>query len=297
MSAALDRAALAAQSDAAVLLRGESGTGKGVLARFIHEQSERRGRRFIIVSGPTLNDELLASELFGHARGAFTGAVKDTAGRVEVADGGTLFLDEVGEISPQLQTKLLRFTQDREYERVGDTTTRRADVRIIAATNRDLDADVAAGRFRLDLLYRLNVVELTVPPLRERSEDLLALAEHFLAFFATKMGRVVPSLTDEAKAALLSYPWPGNIRELRNETERAIVLSRQQTLGPRAFSERIAGTPIRAEPGTPMTLEELERLHIERVLAKAATREEAAERLGIDVSTLWRKRKRYGLDE
>ena len=297
MSTALDYAELAAQSDAAVLLRGESGTGKGVLARFIHERSERRAQPFVVVSCPTLNDELLASELFGHARGAFTGAVKDTPGRVEVADGGTLFLDEVGEISPQLQTKLLRFTQDREYERVGDTTTRQADVRIIAATNRDLEADVEAGRFRLDLLYRLNVVELTVPPLRARSEDLIALAEHFLAFFSKKMGRAVPTLTDEGKAALLSYSWPGNIRELRNEAERAIVLARRGTLGSSAFSGRIATTPLRAEPGTAMTLEELERLHIERVLARTTTREEAAEWLGIDVSTLWRKRKRYGLDE
>ena len=297
MSTALDYAELAAQSDAAVLLRGESGTGKGVLARFIHERSERRAQPFVVVSCPTLNDELLASELFGHARGAFTGAVKDTPGRVEVADGGTLFLDEVGEISPQLQTKLLRFTQDREYERAGDTTTRQADVRIIAATNRDLEADVEAGRFRLDLLYRLNVVELTVPPLRARSEDLIALAEHFLAFFSKKMGRAVPTLTDEGKAALLSYSWPGNIRELRNEAERAIVLARRGTLGSSAFSGRIATTPLRAEPGTAMTLEELERLHIERVLARTTTREEAAEWLGIDVSTLWRKRKRYGLDE
>src|SRR5262249_6567044 len=176
MRAAVDTAIRVAASDATVLLRGENGTGKGVLARAIHAHSARAARPFVVVNCPTLSDELLASELFGHARGAFTGAVRDQAGRVETAEGGTLFLDEIGEIAPQLQTKLLRFLQEREYERLGETNVRRADVRIIAATNRNLEDAVAAGRFREDLLYRLNVVELRIPPLRDRPEDILPLA-------------------------------------------------------------------------------------------------------------------------
>ncbi|MCA9647438.1 MAG: sigma-54-dependent Fis family transcriptional regulator, partial [Myxococcales bacterium] len=165
----------AAKANSPILLRGESGTGKGVLARLAHEHSPRSGRRLVTVNCPTLTDDLLASDLFGHARGAFTGAVRDQRGKVEEADGGTLFLDEIGEISPALQTKLLRFAQDREFERVGETQTRQADVRLVAATNRDLQADVEQGRFRLDLLYRLNVIEVVVPALRERPEDLLRL--------------------------------------------------------------------------------------------------------------------------
>jgi NtrC-family two-component system response regulator AlgB len=297
MNEVLERATLAADADSAVLLCGESGTGKGVVARFIHDRSARRLAPFVLISCPTLSDELLASELFGHARGAFTGAVKDSTGRVEVADGGTLFLDEVGEIAPRLQTKLLRFAQDRQYERVGETTTRHADVRIIAATNRDLQRDVEEGRFRLDLLYRLNVIEIDVPALRERPEDIVALAEHFLTFFARKLGRPVPLLSEEAKAALTRYQWPGNIRELQNEMERAMVLGRNRTLVSQGFSERITGATDSAEPGAPITLAELERAHIERILATAKTREDAAKILGIDASTLWRKRKLYRLDE
>src|SRR5581483_9402497 len=186
MQALLEVLAKAAQHDVPVLLRGENGTGKSVLARRLHALSQRHAHPFVVVNCPTLSTELLASELFGHAKGAFTGAVRDQPGRVEAAEGGTLFLDEIGELSPSLQAKLLRFLQEKQFERLGENQTRRADVRIVAATNRDLEQEVAAGRFREDLLYRLNTFELIVPPLRERKEDLARLARQFLAFFARR---------------------------------------------------------------------------------------------------------------
>jgi two-component system, NtrC family, response regulator AlgB len=294
MRAVIDTLTQAAGSDASVLLRGESGTGKGVLARLVHARSPRAHARFVTVNCPTLTDELLASELFGHVRGAFTGAVRDQAGKVEEADGGTLLLDEVGEISAALQAKLLRFSQDREFERVGETRTRRANVRIVAATNRDLEHDVAEGRFRLDLLYRLNVIEVRVPALRERREDLLVLARRFVEFFSHTLGRPSLRLSPPAEALLLAYAWPGNVRELRNEMERAVVLSRSPELGPESFSERVRGAaaPL-PEVGGPFRLEDIEREHILRVLASVPTRDEAARILGIDPSTLWRKLRRY----
>src|SRR5215813_8692103 len=184
MRAVLEVVMRAAQSEATVLFRGESGTGKGVLARLLHAQSPRASSPFVVVNCPTLSEELLASELFGHVRGAFTGAVRDQAGRVEMAQGGTLFLDEIGEISPGLQTKLLRFLQEKRFERIGENKTRQADVRVLAATNRNLEADVQSGRFREDLLYRLNVIEVHTPPLRERPEDIVRLARRFVEFFS-----------------------------------------------------------------------------------------------------------------
>ncbi len=296
MRAALDTVARAAPSDAPVLLRGESGTGKGVLARLLHAESPRRERPFVVVNCPTLSADLLASELFGHARGAFTGAVRDQAGRVEAAEGGTLFLDEIAEIAPTLQAKLLRFLQEKQFERLGETRTRRADVRIVAATNRDLAADVAAGRFREDLYYRLAVVELRVPPLRERPEDVLRLARRFLAFFSRAAGRREQTLAPAAEAALTAYAWPGNVRELRNAMERCAILWPADVVPPEALPERI-GAAVAAGPrvGQDVSLEDLEREHIQRVLARAPTLEDAARILGIDDSTLWRKRKRYGL--
>ncbi|MBX7079309.1 MAG: sigma-54 dependent transcriptional regulator [Nannocystaceae bacterium] len=294
MQRVLDTLARAAPSDAPVLLCGENGTGKGVLARALHAQSRRRQGPFATVNCPTLSDDLLASELFGHARGAFTGAVRDQPGRVEGAEGGTLFLDEIGEISVALQAKLLRFVQDRAFERVGETRTRHADVRVVAATNRDLVRDVAEGRFREDLLFRLNVIELRVPPLRERPEDIVPLARRFLAFFARSAARAIPELSPAAEAALLQHRWPGNVRELRNAMERAVILWPDRVIGPEALPGAIA-TAVAVGPrlGGDHTLEDIEREHIVRVLARAQTQEEAARILGIDASTLWRKRKRY----
>jgi len=294
MRAALDLATRAATADAPVLLRGENGTGKSVFARVIHTHGKRAQRPFVTVNCPTLSEDLLASELFGHRAGAFTGAIRDQEGRVESAAGGTLFLDEIGEISPGLQAKFLRFVQDKEFERVGENKTRHADVRVIAASNRDLDADVKAGRFREDLLFRLNVIEIVVPALRERAEDILPLAERFLAFFARAANRATPELAPAAARALVGYAWPGNVRELRNVIERATILFPGQRFGLENLPERIA-SHASAIPrlGEDYTLDQIEREHIDRVVAWAPSLEEASRILGIDASTLYRKRKRY----
>jgi NtrC-family two-component system response regulator AlgB len=294
MRAVLQVIARAATVEASVLFRGESGTGKGVLARTMHLESKRRERPFITVNCPTLTEELLASELFGHAKGAFTGAVRDQPGRVEVAEGGTLFLDEIGDLPAGLQAKLLRFLQETRFERVGETRTRKADVRVVAATNRDLEADVNSGRFREDLLFRLNVLEIRVPSLRERPEDILPLARRFLAFFARAVGRPLPAFSAAADKILSAYHWPGNVRELRNTIERAVILWPSAVIEPEAFPERITGSRDRGPAvGGRFTLDELERAHIAAIVAHASTMEEAARILGIDDSTLWRKRKRF----
>ncbi|ABF89084.1 sigma-54 dependent DNA-binding response regulator [Myxococcus xanthus DK 1622] len=294
MHAAIGLLTRAAASDAAVLLRGESGTGKGVLARALHSMSARRRRPFVTVNCPTLSEQLLASELFGHVRGAFTGAVKDQPGRVEAAEGGTLFLDEIAEMSPGLQAQLLRFLQEKQFERLGEGRTRKADVRVVAATNRDLEKDVAEGRFREDLLYRLNVIEVKLPSLRERPEDLLSLARRFVSFFARAAQRPPPELSPATEKMLLAYGWPGNVRELRNAMERALIVWPAEVLEPQAFPDRIAaaGSPVMTLGG-PHTLEDIEREHVLRVMASAPTLDEAARVLGIDASTLWRKRKKY----
>jgi two-component system, NtrC family, response regulator AlgB len=293
--AVLEIAARASASDAPVLLRGESGTGKTVLARTIHSLSPRSKHPFVVVNCPTLSEELLTSELFGHSRGAFTGAVRDQAGRVEAAEGGTLFLDEIGEISPPLQAKLLRFLEEKEFERLGENKTRHADVRMIAATNRDLKEHVRKGLFREDLLYRLNLIDLQMPPLRERPEDILRLARRFLGFFAKSTRRQTPEFSKAAEAALLSYPWPGNVRELRNAIERAVILWPARMIEPEAFPAHISahGKATAPQLGGDFTLDEIEQEHIARVAARASTLEEAAAILGIDASTLWRKRKKY----
>ena len=249
-----------------------------MLARPLHARSARAARPFVVINCPTLSEELLASELFGHARGAFTGAIRDNPGRVEAADGGTLFLDEIGDVPPALQAKLLRFLQEKEFERVGESRTRRADVRLVAATNRDLEAEVAAGRFREDLLYRLNVVEVRVPALRERPEDVLPLARRFVAFFATQRRRAAcRSCRPAAEEVLARYPWPGNVRELRNVIERAVILwpvdDHRAARLPGA--DRLARAPARPSAGT-SRLDELEREHILRVLARCETLEDAA---------------------
>ncbi len=289
-----DLIARAAKTDAQVLFRGETGTGKTALARLLHDESARRDRPFAVVNCPTLSADLLASELFGHARGAFTGAVKDQPGRVDAADGGTLFLDEIGEMPVALQAKLLRFLQDKQYERVGESETRTADVHIITATNRDIEADIQAGHFREDLFYRLNVIEIRVPALRERPEDILRLARRFLAFFAASIGRSVPELSKEAEAMMLSYRWPGNVRELRNAIERAAILWPADVISREAFPDRVASLfPVRPFVGGDFSLDDIEREHILRVTGRTSKLEEAAEILKIDTSTLWRKRKRY----
>jgi NtrC-family two-component system response regulator AlgB len=299
MAQVLDEARRVADTDASILVLGESGTGKGVMARAIHAWSHRSGGNLVTVNCPSLSAELLESELFGHTKGAFTGATESTQGRVAQADGGTLFLDEIGDFPLALQPKLLRFVQDKEYERVGDPSTRRADVRIVAATNRDLDAMVAEGTFRQDLLYRLNVITLRLPALRERPDDVVALAESSLLGFAASYRRPARGFTAAAANAIRAYPWPGNIRELRNVIERAVILCPgaevdvnhlsivQGGAGPAA-----AGT-IRV--GADVTLEALERAHILAVIANAPTLEAAATTLGIDASTLYRKRKQYGV--
>jgi NtrC-family two-component system response regulator AlgB len=291
----LEVAAKAAGSDVPVLLRGESGTGKSVLARSIHSMSPRSAHPFVVVNCPTLSEELLASELFGHAKGAFTGAVRDQAGRVEAAEGGTLFLDEIGEINPSLQAKLLRFLEDKEFERIGENKTRRADVRTVAATNRDLEEHVRKGLFREDLLYRLNVIDLQLPPLRDRPEDILRLARRFLLFFAKAARRLPPELSKAAEDTLLAYAWPGNIRELRNAIERAVILWPAQVIEPEAFPPQIAAHRASRGPqlGGDFSLEEIEREHVRAVVARAPTLEDAAAILKIDASTLWRKRKKY----
>ncbi len=296
----METARQAAASEATVLLAGESGTGKNVLARQIHRWSPRHERPFVVVNCTTLSEELLESELFGHVRGAFTGAIKDKPGRLEAADGGTVFLDEIADLSAALQTKFLRFVQEQSFERVGGDRTIRVDIRIIAASNRDLRAEVAARRFREDLFYRLNVITLSVPPLRARREDVLPLAQWMLAAASVRNRRAPMRLAPEAADALRNYGWPGNVRELRNALERAAVLCRADTITPDDLPDSVfRETPVAARsaaPGEPASLEEVEREHIMRVLAQSATLEEAAARLGINVTTLWRKRKRYGVD-
>ncbi|WP_374473913.1 sigma-54-dependent transcriptional regulator [Arenimonas sp.] len=298
MQAVLAMARQVAATDANVLLLGESGTGKGVLARAIHRWSPRAAAPMATVHCPSLSPELLESELFGHARGAFTGAAQSTPGRVGHAEGGTLLLDEIGDFPLALQPKLLRFIEDKAYERVGDPVTRRADVRLVAATNHDLAAQVAEGRFRGDLYYRLNVVSLALPPLRERPEDIDALAEGFLARFARRHGRPARRFAPAAAAALRAYAWPGNVRELQNVVERAVILCPDAQVGTAWLQLGVAGAAPSAPavaPGAAVTLDELERAHIAAVLAQAPTLEEAARTLGIDASTLWRKRKALGL--
>ncbi len=297
MQTALAVAFRAAPTEATILLRGESGTGKGVVARAVHARSPRAGHAFVTVHCPSLSGELLESELFGHVKGAFTGAVQDTAGRVAAAEGGTLFLDEIGDLPLPLQPKLLRLLQERRYERVGETRTRSCDVRILAATNHDLRDAVAAGRFREDLLYRLNVIEVELPPLRQRRKDILPLAAHLLGFFTRHAGKQAGEFTEEAREALLRYPWPGNVRELRNAIERGIILMNDQTVGLAELPAQVGSTapPCTMEVGGSVTLDQLEAEHIRRVLAQTPTMEQAATILGIDPSTLYRKRKRYGL--
>ena len=283
-----------ARHDASVLLLGESGSGKGMAARLLHDLSPRQGRPMVTINCPTLSENMLVSELFGHIRGAFTGAVRDQPGRIEFAHGGTLFLDEVADMSLPVQAQLLRFLQERCFERVGEHKTRSADVRIIAATNRDLKLAVQQGSFREDLLYRLNVIELCMPSLRHRCEDIVPLAKHFLRHFAQAHGQTAPDVTPGLQASMQGYPWPGNLRELRNAMERAIVLGTGSTLSDPAL---VGLPPVACLPepalGGDFALDVIEKEHIRRVLSRYPGQDQAAAVLEINASTLWRKRKRY----
>jgi two-component system, NtrC family, response regulator AlgB len=294
----LDTARQAARSEATILLSGESGTGKNVLARQMHQWSPRSANPFVVVNCTTLSEHLLESELFGHMRGAFTGAIKDKPGRLEAADTGTVFLDEIGDLSPALQTKFLRFVQEQSFERVGGIQTIRVDARIIAASNRDLAAEVAAHHFRDDLFYRLNVITLRVPPLRERGEDILPLAERMLQAEAFRNQRPGLHFSPEAAVTLTRHSWPGNVRELRNAIERAVVLATGDNILPDHLPDNLfrESRETAATVTAPRNIEEMERDLIIRVLAESPTLEDAAQTLGINASTLWRKRKRYRIE-
>ncbi len=299
---AFDMALKAAVTPATIMILGESGTGKTVLARAIHESSPQRDNAFVTVSCPSLSRELLESELFGHIKGAFTGAMAETWGKVSRADGGTLFLDEIGDLPLEIQPKLLRLLQEREYERVGEAKTRKANVRVIAASNRNLEQAVKDGRFREDLYYRLNVIAFRMPSLRERKSDVGRIAMNYLHFFARQCGKKIEAFSEAASQAMQSYGWPGNLRELRNVVERAVILAGGSRIEPGDLPENITHTPLPSAAdngvtgaGARISLEELENQHLRRVISQASTMEEAAEILGIDPATLYRKRKKLGL--
>jgi PAS domain S-box-containing protein len=303
-------------TDSTVLITGESGTGKGLFARAIHDLSPRREKPYVKVNCAALTETLLESEMFGHVKGAFTGAVADKVGRFEAADGGTIFLDEIGEISPALQVKLLRVIQDREFERVGSSRTQAVDIRVIAATNRDLKVEMRAGRFREDLFYRLNVIPLAVPPLRERREDIPLLAEHVLKALRRRGLDRVRAVSPEAMRCLMEYPWPGNVRELENVLERGAVCARgsvlavedlpdevRETVRPRGKADSPAGPvpPSRRETGpagertgAEGATGERERI-VQTLEENRWNRGAAAAALGVDRTTLWRRMKRLGI--
>jgi len=291
-----------ATTKATVLVRGESGSGKELVARAIHDASDRRDAPFICLNCAALSETLLESELFGHEKGAFTGATERKAGKFEAAHRGTLFLDEIGEMSPTIQAKFLRVLEGHPFERVGGSQRVQVDVRVVAATNRNLEEAVAAGDFRRDLYFRLKVVEIIVPPLRRRPEDIEPLARHFLARFADETGRAVRDFTAEALTALRDYHWPGNIRELRNCIERAVVLSSHDTIDAHELAlshlassgDTGRGTAARAAPFVPQTIDEVERKHVMATLsAVGGNKTKAAAILGIERSTLDRKLARW----
>ena len=287
----------AAATPASIMILGESGTGKTVLARAIHERSPQKDHAFVTISCPSLSRELLESELFGRVKGAYTGAMSDTWGKVAVADGGTLFLDEIGELPLEIQPKLLRLLQEKEYERLGEAKTRRANVRVIAATNRDLEQAVRDGRFREDLFYRLNVITLRLPPLRERLGDLKHIANGYLRFFSSQCGKRINRFSPATETAMWQYAWPGNVRELRNVVEHAVILAGGNQIEPEDLPDKLTqavpqlnGSGVQV--GMQISLEELEQEHIRRIIAQSSTMDEAARILGIGRSTLYKKTKK-----
>ncbi|HXH13279.1 MAG TPA: sigma-54 dependent transcriptional regulator [Alphaproteobacteria bacterium] len=287
-------------SKATVLIQGESGTGKELIARAIHFNGVRAERPFVAVECASLAESLLESELFGHVRGAFTGAVETKKGLFEIADGGTIFLDEIAEISPALQAKLLRVLQEHEIRRVGGTDAIALDVRVIAATNKDLESLVTAGRFRGDLFYRLNVVTIHLPPLRERQDDIPLLANHFLRKYSEANGKLISHITPLAMELLCSHDWPGNVRELEHTIERAVTLTMNTCLLPDDLPPKLQQRTAPARQGLThplLTLEEVEKLHIQAVLrATQGNKKRAAQILGINRRSLYRMARRYGLD-
>ncbi|KJR99264.1 MAG: chemotaxis protein CheY [Desulfobulbaceae bacterium BRH_c16a] len=285
----------AAASEAMILIRGESGTGKSVFARTIHNLSPRAKKPMMIVSCPAVPTELLESELFGHAKGAFTGAVKENPGRIAACEGGTLFLDEIGDMALTIQAKLLRFIQDKEYERLGETFSRKANVRIITATNVNLEQRVAEGRFREDLFYRINVISVSVLPLRERREDILTMARDFCSFFCLANHKGSLEFDAGAERALMNYSWPGNVRELRNAIERAVILGSGPKITEDDLPENIVPSLGFQGVGDLVSLAAIEEIHIKKILKKTSSIQEAADVLGIDQTTLWRRRKFYGI--
>ena len=295
----LDTALKAALTDCNVLIMGESGTGKDLLARFIHENSRRRRGPFMAINCGVFGEELLANELFGHEKGAYTGATSNKAGIIESAAGGTLFLDEITEMSPNMQVKLLRVIQERQMMRVGGTATIEVDVRFVAATNRDIEKAIAANRFRSDLYYRLDVVSLEIPALRDRRDDIALLCQYFLLKHAKLMGREVPTLMEDFFAILQRHDFPGNVRELENIIERCMVLASGSVIRAKHLPKHLQQGPATQfdEDDQWPTLEENEIRYIKRVLQEAqGNKTLASSMLGIDRSSLWRKMKRYGLE-
>ena len=292
----LEQVERVAPTDSTVLIQGETGTGKELIARAVHNVSSRCGRPFIKLNCAAIPHALLESELFGHERGAFTGAVAQRVGRFEMADKGTLFLDEVGDIPLELQPKLLRVLQEQEFERLGGTRTHQVDVRLVAATNRDLSDMVKRSKFRSDLYYRLNVFPISLPPLRERREDIPALASHFVEIYSRRMGKQIDDLSPETMSALISHQWPGNIRELQNFIERSVILSVGPVLSPPLA--QLKDSSAAASMGA-VTLEEAERDHILKTLEHTkwvvAGPNGAAARLGVKRSTLYFRMQKLGI--
>ncbi|HWX23338.1 MAG TPA: sigma-54 dependent transcriptional regulator [Candidatus Binatia bacterium] len=301
---AMDTLLRAAKTPASILILGESGTGKSVVARALHQQSHLADKPFVTVSCPSLSRELLESDLFGHVKGAFTGALRDHWGKVKAAAGGTLFLDEIGDLPMEIQPKLLRLLQEREYERVGENITRQAEVRVIAATSRDLKKRVAESAFREDLYFRLNVITAEMPPLRHRPDDLIHFADHYFKHFAALCGRRLDGFSEEASAAIRAYSWPGNLRELRNAIERAVIMAKGAKIGledlPAELRGRtvaeVNGSDASLQVGSLVSMEQLEEAHLRKVLERTSNLAEAAQVLGIDQATLYRKRKKIGLE-